>query len=86
MNGRAPFSLMTQLALPLAILLPLGIAAKPQLEEVLGPASGLHSPFGVAFDDQGNAWIDATWRAACPSRRARQQQRWKSAFLWHFLE
>ena len=48
---------MTQLALPLAILLPLGIAAKPQLEEVLGPASGLNSPFGVAFDDRGNAFV-----------------------------
>ena len=57
MNGRAPCNLMTPLALPLAILLPFGIAAKPQLVEVLGPASGLNSPFGVAFDDQGNAFV-----------------------------
>ena len=48
---------MKSLALTLAILLPLGIQAKPQLEEVLGPSSGLTSPFGVTFDKQGNAYI-----------------------------
>lgn len=48
---------MKSLALTLAILFPLGILAKPQLEEVLGPSSGLTSPFGVAFDKQGNAYI-----------------------------
>ena len=41
----------------LAILLPLGILGRPLLEEVLGPKSGLTSPFGVAFDNQGNAFI-----------------------------
>ena len=48
---------MKSLALTLAILLPLGIIAKPQLEEVLGPSSGLTSPFGVTFDKKGNAYI-----------------------------
>ena len=30
---------------------------KAQLNEILGPKNGLHSPFGVAFDDRGNTYI-----------------------------
>lgn len=48
---------MKTLALPLLFLIPLWIFAKPRLEEILGPSSGLFSPFGVAFDNQNNAYI-----------------------------
>ena len=48
---------MKALALTLAILVPFGSVASPQLEEILGPSSGLTCPFGVAFDNQDNAYI-----------------------------
>ena len=38
-------------------LFPLCIFGKPLIEEVLGPSSGLIGPFGVTFDNIGNAYI-----------------------------
>ena len=48
---------MTARTLSIFVLLPLSIFGEPQIEEIIGPSSGLTSPFGVAFDDQGNAYI-----------------------------
>ena len=47
---------------PLMLGLPLITIAflsfgEAQLSEIIGPKHGLHSPFGVAFDDKGNAYI-----------------------------
>ena len=48
---------MKQLALYFALFVPFGLWGKPQLEEIIGVSRGLHSPFGVTFDNQGNSYI-----------------------------
>ena len=48
---------MTARTLSFFVLLPLYLLGEPQIKEVVGPSSGLTSPFGVAFDDIGNAYI-----------------------------
>ena len=48
---------MTACSLSFFVLLPLYLLGEPQIKEVVGPSSGLTSPFGVAFDDIGNAYI-----------------------------
>ena len=48
---------MTARTLFLFLLLPLYILGEPQIKEVIGRSSGLTSPFGVAFDDDENAYI-----------------------------
>ena len=48
---------MTARTLSFFVLLPLYLFGEPQIKEVIGPSSGLTSPFGVAFDDIGNAYI-----------------------------
>jgi sugar lactone lactonase YvrE len=48
---------MNIFALPLALIIPLGLNAKLQLEEIISPSCGLNNPFGVTFDSIGNTYI-----------------------------
>ena len=48
---------MKLLALYFALFVPFGLWGKPQLEEIIDVSRGLHSPFGVTFDNQGNSYI-----------------------------
>ena len=48
---------MKVLVLHLVLLIPLGLCGKSQLEEVIDPSRGLNNPFGVTFDNLGNAYI-----------------------------
>jgi len=45
------------LVLHLVLLIPLGLCGKSQLEEIIDASQGLNNPFGVTFDNQGNAYI-----------------------------
>ena len=48
---------MKVLVLHLVLFIPLGLCGKSQLEEVINPSRGLNNPFGVTFDNLGNAYI-----------------------------
>ena len=43
--------------LNLFLLISLGLHGKPQLKEIIDAPQGLNNPFGVTFDNQGNAYI-----------------------------
>ena len=43
--------------LNLFLLISLGLHRKPQLKEIIDAPQGLNNPFGVTFDNQGNAYI-----------------------------
>ena len=43
--------------LNLFLLISLGLHGKPQLKEIIDAPQGLNNPFGLTFDNQGNAYI-----------------------------
>ena len=48
---------MKLLVLNLFLLISFGLHGKPQLKEIIDASQGLNNPFGVTFDNQGNAYI-----------------------------
>ena len=48
---------MKLLVLNLFSMISFGLHGKPQLKEIIDASQGLNNPFGVTFDNQGNAYI-----------------------------